>query len=112
MYFLFCFVLFLVNLSFSLPLKSDVYLAHHTVCFDCILALMLPFLECGGGGRQLTLPIAVLYSSPIFWAAYGSLGESPESLLKWKTSDDGRIVHILGFHLDEPALTLFEMQSE
>lgn len=82
------------------------------MCFDCILALTLPFLECGGGGKQLTSPIAVLYSHPISWAADGSLREIPESLQKWKTTDEGRIVHLLGFHLDGPALTLFEMQRE
>ncbi|CAK7310409.1 hypothetical protein VULLAG_LOCUS15369 [Vulpes lagopus] len=59
---------------------------------------------------KLTSPIAVLYSYPISWAADGSLGETPESLLKWKTTNEGRIVHLLGFHLDGPALTLFEMQ--
>lgn len=48
----------------------------------------------------------------IFWAADGSLGETPENLLKWKTPNEGRIVHLLGYHLDGPALTLFEMQRE
>lgn len=61
---------------------------------------------------ELTSPIAVLYSHPISWAADGSLGETQESLLKWRTADTGRIVHLLGFHLDGPALTLFEMQRE
>lgn len=63
------------------------------------------------GDRELT-SIAMLYSYPISWAADGSLGETPESLLKWKTTNEGRIVHLLGFHLDGPALTLFEMQRE
>lgn len=36
---------FFANLfSPTLSLKSNVYLAHHLVCFDCILALTLPFL--------------------------------------------------------------------
>lgn len=61
------------------------------------------------GDRKLTSPIAVLYSHPISWAADGSLGES---LQKWKTTNEGRIVHLLGFPLDGPALTLFEMQRE
>lgn len=40
-----------------------------------------------------------------------SLGEIPESLQKWKT-DEGRVVPLLGFHLDGPALRLFEMERE
>lgn len=82
---------FFANLfSPTLSLKSNVYLAHHIVCFDCILALTLPFLECGGGGRQLISPIAVLYSHPISWAADGSLGKIAESLQKWKSADEER----------------------
>lgn len=47
------FFFFFANLfSPILSLKANVYLAHHIVCFDCILALTLPFLECGGGGKQ------------------------------------------------------------
>lgn len=65
-----------------------------------------------GGGKQLTYSIAVLYSYPVFWATDGSLGETPESLLKWKTSDEGKVVHLSGLHPDGPALTLFEMQCE
>lgn len=42
----------------------------------------------------------------------GSLRETPESLLKWKIVNEGKVVHLPSFHLDGPALTLFEMQCE
>lgn len=105
---------FFANLfSPTLSLKSDVYLAHHIVCFDCILALTLPFLECGGGGkRRVDFSNCCVYSHLISWAAVGSLGETPKNLLKWKTTDEGRLVRLLGFYLDGPALTLFETQRE
>lgn len=45
-YFLLIIIIFFFANLFSptLSLKSNVYLAHHLVCFDCILALTLPFL--------------------------------------------------------------------
>lgn len=94
----------------TLSLKSNVYLAHHVVCFD--FGFDTAVSGVWGGGKQLTSAVVVLYSYPVFWATDGSLGETPENLLKWITSDEGRVVHLSGLHPGRPALTLFAMQCE